>query len=400
MKFSCPTDFLRNAQWLKPLEMPPKREVLLTSFAQKMVGFGSCFAQNLKSVLDNYYFPFWFNRDSCAHYTTDTLLQTLRRASGIEEHREDEIVHVHGDSNDIVLINYFKTRFYGPDALENARKARTTLDAELVANVKDADVFIITLGNSRVFVPNNRKTTACNIYGLGVEDFTAYQQTPAEVERDLREIRDILLRIRAGRPLTLILTVSPQRYFYDPSTVERSTLENNCLMKATLRVAVDSFVRAHPNEGVHYFPAFEMVIDELRLHETLSTYDHLHINQDFTPRYVVKRFLKFHASDGVLANLPLVEARRELIEETKLAFSRGATPTHPEILAGWRTFFEGLVAASEETTHAFLWKLTLEAARDLKMLDHVAPELRSDALSPDVQRMLESFLPADALPTP
>lgn len=391
MKFVFPADFLRTAQWLKQLEIPPIREIILSSFDQKFVGFGSCFAMNLQAVLQPYHLSFWFNREICAHYVTNTLLQTLKRASGIEPHLEDELFRVNENPEDIVLVNYWKLRFFGPNALATAREAREKLDQELLKHVAECDIFIITLGNSLIFRPKTRCTIPCNLYGLTFEDFDIYSQTPEDVESDLNEIHSALLHIRNGKPFKMLISVSPQRYLYDPVFLDCSALENNCLMKSVLRVAVNRFVKSKLTEGVFYFPAYEMVIDELRLYETLSTYDHMHINQDFTPRYVVKKFLKRHASDDVLGVFPIIEGFNELIEETELDQSRGAQGTHPSIVEHWVDFFMRLVAASSDVFPRQLWTSALTFAGRLGIAGHLKEALSGEILSNDVKAALSEF---------
>ncbi|MEI6033607.1 MAG: GSCFA domain-containing protein [Verrucomicrobiae bacterium] len=391
MKYTCPTDFLCNAQWLKPLEMPVNREIILTSFDQKFVGFGSCFAQNLKGQLERFQFEFYWNRDICAHYATNSLLQTLRRATGAEEHMDDELMKVKDNPEDIVLINYFKLRFFGPSAREKAIATRISLDAELIDKIKDGDIFVVTLGNSRVFTPKEGKTIACNFYGLSSNDFCNRQQSVEEVENDLNEILNIVLKIRNGRELKLITTISPQRYFYDPSTLDCSTLENNCIMKSTLRVAVDRFAKTRKNDGAVYFPAYEMVIDELRLYETLSGYDHMHINQEFTPPYVVKKFLKNHASDDVLENLSVIEGFNELVQETNLDISRGASSKHPDIVAAWMGYFERLLKASQDIVPHKTWFFALDALGKLDLLDELKALCSKRILSPAVEKVISDW---------
>ena len=393
MKFTFYTDFLRNAQWLKPLQMEHSKDIVLSSFDQKFVGFGSCFAQNLKSIIQPFHLSFWFNREICAHYVTNTLLQTLKRASGAEPHQDDEFYQVDGNQNDIVLVNYWKLRFFGPSALANAHEARENLDRELLQKVVEGDIFIITLGNSIIFKSNKLTTIPCNLYSLTIDDFFVYQQTPEDVERDLNEIHSILLRIRSGRPFTMFISISPQRYIYDPKHLDIgcSALENNCHSKSVLRVAVNSFVKSKASEGVRYFPAYEMVVDELRLYETLSTYDHMHINQDFTPRYVVKKFLNRHASDAFLGVLPLIEGLSELLEETNLDLSRGATGTNPFIVEPWVEYFNRLVIASREIFPRQLWDFALDCAGKLGIAEHLRNAFADEHLTGDVKTVVSAF---------
>ena len=54
----------------------------------------------------------------------------------------------------------------------------------------------------------------------------------------------------------ILFTVSPVRHLKD-------TLHGNQLSKSTLLLAVDELCRRYP-ERLHYFPAYEIVVDELR----------------------------------------------------------------------------------------------------------------------------------------
>jgi hypothetical protein len=58
-----------------------------------------------------------------------------------------------------------------------------------------------------------------------------------------------------NRDLKVIMTISPVRHTKD-------TLEGNSVSKATLRLACDRIVQAHPD--VYYFPAYEIMMDDLR----------------------------------------------------------------------------------------------------------------------------------------
>jgi len=371
--------------------MPVQRNVVLTSFSQQFVGFGSCFAQNLKGQLERFQFDFYWNRDICAHYATDSLLQTLRRASGEEEHLDEEFVHVNGNPEDIVLINYFKVRYFGPNAKNMALCTRKILDDELIDKIKEGDIFVVTLGNSRIFTPKGGNTVACNIYGIQASECNIRQQTVDDVEMGLNEILDVLIKIRGGRSLKLFVSISPQRYFYDTSMLDVSSLENNCIMKSTLRVAVDSFCRSRKHDGVIYFPAYEMVVDELRLYETLSGYDHMHINQEFTPPYVVKRFLNNHASDDVLKNLPVIEGFPDLAQETVLDLSRGSCGKNPAITAAWMGYFERLLDASEYIVPKKIWMAALDALGKLDLLDELKELCRNRILSRAVEEVINEW---------
>ena len=82
-----------------------------------------------------------------------------------------------------------------------------------------------------------------------------------------------------------------------------------------------------------------MVIDELRLYESLSIYDHLHINQDGTPKYVVKRFLQQYSSAAVLDSLPLYEDLKRVHDLSSARIKAGAEINSKHIKFAWESIF-------------------------------------------------------------
>ena len=71
------TDFLCDAQWLKPIETEIESTPWLNRFNTKILTIGSCFAQNIQGVLRHYSFDVYFERDICAHYSADSILSFL-----------------------------------------------------------------------------------------------------------------------------------------------------------------------------------------------------------------------------------------------------------------------------------------------------------------------------------
>ena len=75
----------------------------------------------------------------------------------------------------------------------------------------------------------------------------------ADVVSRWSALLDRLFALRPG--LDVVFTVSPYRY-------AKYGLHGSQLSKAVLLLAVDELCRRHPR--CHYFPAYELVVDELR----------------------------------------------------------------------------------------------------------------------------------------
>jgi len=107
------------------------------------------------------------------------------------------------------------------------------------------------------------------------------------IDNIVEEMETFLTRLRQRRPqLQVVLTVSPYRYAkwgYHTST----------LSKSVLHLAAERLTQQV--EGVHYFPAYEIVMDELRDYRFYDD-DMLHPSAAAT-RYVGQRFAAWAFSD-------------------------------------------------------------------------------------------------------
>jgi hypothetical protein len=122
----------------------------------------------------------------------------------------------------------------------------------------------------------------------------------------------LLHRLWAVNPgARVLLTVSPVRHLKD-------TLHGNQLSKSTLLLAVDELCSRYP-EQLHYFPAYEVVMDELRDYRFYAE-DMAHPSGQAV-EYVWSRFVE-HMADR--------EAQTFIEQWSKLARALAHRPFHPE----------------------------------------------------------------------
>ena len=105
------------------------------------------------------------------------------------------------------------------------------------------------------------------------------------------------LRVNSAAGKQIILTVSPVRHLGDG-------LEENAVSKAVLRLAAQELTETYPN--VHYFPAYEILMDDLR--------DYRFYADDMThpaPQaiaYVWEKFRDALLTDNAFRLLPEIDA--------------------------------------------------------------------------------------------
>jgi hypothetical protein len=331
-------DFLRDAQRLDNLLIEIPKTPIITSTADRFVSFGSCFACNIKQVMEHFWDEFYFNRDICAHYNTSTMAALLSDLAEGRERSQRDLVRYDDAAGGVRAFNYFlKKRFVGEDDEKQALAEIKRLDIECHERIRECDHFIITIGTSLVVVVKESGRPINRGGGFRREALEGRFLGVAEIEHELEIMVNAIAKIRGGSLPNIIFTISPQRYGFDRDMHGRSDspFVINCITKSILRVALDNFLQNRKDRPLYYYPAYEIVLDELRLFETISTYDFLHIEQSLTPKYVVKRFLKAFASDNVLRQLTLIDEHHKLFCMLEDFIHDGKLPKTPH--------FDGIV---------------------------------------------------------
>lgn len=117
-----------------------------------------------------------------------------------------------------------------------------------------ADLLCITFGTSRLFRLRETGMVVANCHKEPAADF---EEEDLSAEQIVRRWQPLLAELRRLHPtLRIVFTVSPYRY-------AKWGFHESRLQKARLLLATDALCRQMP-EAVTYFPAYELVEDELR----------------------------------------------------------------------------------------------------------------------------------------
>ena len=204
---------------------------------------------------------------------------------------------------------------------------------ECAKKILECNYVVITLGTSRVVRLKENGVilnTASNV------DPKYWDSEMLPVDQNIEQLERIykyLAHIRGGSVPKIFVTISPQRYLFSSElmSVKDDPFSDNMLSKSILKVATDIFCNAH-SEQVTYFPSYEIVIDELRMVESISHYDFCHVEQNHTPKHVVKKFLQTYSSDNVLMQFELIEELWGLKETILSLLESGFGLEHKRIL--------------------------------------------------------------------
>jgi len=142
--------------------------------------------------------------------------------------------------------------------------------------LRNADWLLLTLGSSFVYERDNRQVVA-NCHKVPADKFTRRLLPPEEVITTLDTLIHRLKNFNPG--LKIIFTISPVRH------LREGFVENNrskAILIHSVHHLVDKF------EGLYYFPAYELVMDDLRDYRFFAE-DMVHPNYAATG-YVWEKF--------------------------------------------------------------------------------------------------------------
>jgi lysophospholipase L1-like esterase len=164
--------------------------------------------------------------------------------------------------------------FSSRDAGQMLETINAVLD-EGVEALQKADYMIITFGTAWVFRHIDSGMTVANCHKFPAKDFVRERLEVRQIVESFEKIfRTVLSEKR------VVLSVSPIRHIKDG-------LAENSLSKAVLRVAVAELCERCPN--VEYFPAYEIMMDELRDYRFYKA-DMIHPSEQAVG-YIAERFM-------------------------------------------------------------------------------------------------------------
>jgi len=146
---------------------------------------------------------------------------------------------------------------------------------------------IITLGTSWMYRNIESKEIVANCHKVPQKQFTKELLSINQTEESLQNIVSLIHSLNPN--CNFIFTVSPVRHIKDGFT-------ENTLSKAHLIAAIHKTITHHPSPII-YFPAFEIMMDELRDYRFYAE-DMLHPNQTAID-YIWMQFFENYISESV-----------------------------------------------------------------------------------------------------
>lgn len=242
---------------------------------------GSCFAENIgQRLLDNKFqlslnpMGIIYNPISIAETLACILNKKQFTKSDLFEHESQWHSFLHHGS------------FSNADPNQCLTAINTQLE-EAGSLLPNLDTVLLTLGTAHCFKYMDSGKVVANCHRLPNQQFERFRLSTKQV---IQALQPALEQLKAAAPkVRVLLTVSPVRYLRD------GLVESN-RSKASLLLAVDTLVEQL--DFVSYFPAYELVTDELRDYRFFDT-DMAHPSR-LAIDYVYDRFQETYMKEQTL----------------------------------------------------------------------------------------------------
>ena len=278
------------------------------SYEDKIMMLGSCFTDNIGKQLVDYGFDVCVNPFGTLYNPVSILRSVERLISGTPFIAEDCVQIGAGDTRWCSFSHHTSfARASREEFLEHANMALKAAHEHFLSCSK----VIITLGTSWCFRHKESDAIVSNCLKHHASEFFRERLSAAEVTEALRRIVELCCESSAGVcPKQFIFTVSPIRHFKDGA-------HGNQISKSALLLGIDDLLAGLPADlsmnpfyFADYFPAYEIVMDELRDYRFYAE-DMCHPTQQ-TVDYIRERFLgwSLHANESPRLQEKIREYRR------------------------------------------------------------------------------------------
>ncbi len=258
------------------------------------VSLGSCFAAEIGNQLENALFDCLtnplgnlFNPLALSEVLTRAVEDKTFEPSEFFEHQEiwrHFLVHSSLASTD------------KESSVQTANEALATLRQKL----NGCNLLILTLGSAWVYQKKDYDGAIGHNHRLPLSDFEKRRLSPDEIAHALEAALEPILQSNAS--LKVCITVSPVRH-------SRDGLHENNLSKSSLLLAIDQLCER--SQIWQYFPAFEILIDELRDYRFYAE-DLVHPSA-LARDYIWDKFRNRYFSDDALALTEEVASIRNML---------------------------------------------------------------------------------------
>ena len=291
--------------------------------ASKVVSLGSCFAQTIGSKMKAAKFDVLVNPFGTLFHPLN-LADLLKQAISAAQMDPDGVVEREG-----VFVHYGAHSDVKGGTRTELEENYTCQMLALHHSLKEATHLVLTLGTAWIYQHKEFGRVA-----------NCHKQAAALFEKKISSLDELALELESGLEMLLlhnpnlkiILTLSPVRH-------TKEGVSENQLSKSLLRVLCAQ-LEQH-NEAVTYYPAYEIMIDELRDYRFYKS-DLVHPSEE-AENYIWEKWQQFSFSQ---------ETRQKVVEIQKIQLDLAHRSFNPDSEAH-RKFLQNLLGKLERMQGEF-----------------------------------------------
>jgi hypothetical protein len=266
---------------------------------------GSCFAENMGLRFQKLKFPVCVNPFG-VQYNPLSIAHSLHLLNEKESFNMSDLLY----ENELWFSFQHYTLFSDTDGEKCLEKINSDF-IEAKDFIRKSDVIVITLGTSWAYQlkPHGQIVNNCHKLPSSRFDrvFAAVEQTFFELKSAIEHVREI------NRHVKFIFTVSPIRHWKD------GAIENQ-RSKASLLLAIAKLEKEV--NDVYYFPAYEVMMDELRDYRFYAS-DMLHPSEQAID-YIWECFMKAYFEEDTIKIISEIQRMNNSLEHRPVHRSTSA----------------------------------------------------------------------------
>ncbi len=264
------------------------------NLGDKFVTLGSCFANSMSQKLKDSKFD-TFNNPLGILYDPRSIARAINFA--LTGNRPDKQTYVQTGSHFANLLTHSDMDGQSQEAC--AQQIDKQLN-NLRLKLKEADWLILTLGTSWVYYQNSTGLQVANCHKIPQKEF---RKDMLGFDRTQLVYDNLIQFLKEFNPsLKIIITVSPVRHTKD-------TLALNNLSKSHLFLLSHYLDKTY--EHVHYYPAYELLVDELRDYRFYKS-DMIHPTEQAVD-FIWNHFCESYINTDTITNLNELEKLQKAI---------------------------------------------------------------------------------------
>jgi len=289
------SSFVENKPMIFRTELHPKKSSIQVSHFDKLLSIGSCFVDCMGNRFEGAQFDIKANPFGVL-YNPLSIFGNLERALNKEAIETDQII----ESRASYFHYQFHSEINANSVVDFVQKANAIYHS-VSESLTNANYLLITLGTAFVYYLKGTTISVANCHRQPADIF---DKRMLSVDEIVQAFNQFYVQLILQNPnIKILVTVSPVRHTKD-------TLELNAVSKAVLRLSCHEIVKQNAC-NVSYFPAFEIMTDDLRDYRFYKE-DMIHPNAQ-AETYIWEKFAEgYFSEETVKINKEIAEIQSAL----------------------------------------------------------------------------------------